>query len=719
MSAPRAFIAVRVRLGRLAARSRLRFDCVKVRIALLAAPLLLLASLGQAYFWIPGYDDPSLATASRLEAFIEGESGDAKILNPVLHADSQSGRIVSLLFDGLLDLDENLNLRGRLATRWTTRERIYFAVDDTARFPDGRPVDAQTLLARLTAALRRPEEETPRVQVLRTRIVEAGEYRVAASADPERPIGLRLPPRVELTLDRVIPNILDQLLPVVGDDYAAGFDPLRYLATPGDLSEQQRSTVQSALPLLEHNPVVEFHLRRNVRFHDGHPFTAEDVKFTYDAIMESKNLSPRTSDFEPIRAIEVVDPHTVRVVYKRLFSPAVNVWTIGILPKHLLDNQALSDEANQRRLSDERRAAFGLRASRFNRAPVGTGPFRFQEWQGDELIHLTRNPDYWEGPPQYKDYYFRVIPDSLTKELEFRAGAIDTYQLQPFQVDRFRRDPRYRSISGLQRSYTYIGYNNRLPLFSDPRVRRALGMAINVEEIIRYVMYGEGEPTTGPYPKQTDWYDPAVQPLPYDPQAASRILADLGWRRNADGWLEKDGKRFEFNLITNHGNLIRNAILSIAQNSWRRIGVKVNTQVFEWAVFLEDFVNPGQFDAVILGWLMGVDPDLYQIWHSSQSGKNQLNFTGYKNPQADEIIERLRREYDHGVQVDLARQLHRLIARDQPYTFLYSPVATRVLDRKIVMLSSGGEIGPPHASQGGDVFFYLNRWRKLEVDPDF
>jgi ABC-type transport system substrate-binding protein len=382
--------------------------------------------------------------------------------------------------------------------------------------------------------------------------------------------------------------------------------------------------------------------------------------------MDPVNLSPRTSDFEPVKSVEVKDDHTVRVTYKRLFSPAVSVWTIGILPKHLLNSEAIAGEARARGLGDDASASFGLRDSSFNRAPVGTGPFRFVEWQGDELIHLVRNAQYWEGPPEYRDYYFRVIPDPLTKELEFRAGAIDSYQLQPFQVNRFRQDPRYRPISGLGRGFTYIGYNNRLPLFADARVRRALGMAINVEEIIRYVMYGEGERVTGPYPRQTDWYDDTVPPLPYDPQGAERMLADLGWARNADGWLEKDGKRFEFNLITNHGNLVRKAILSVVQNAWQRIGVKVNTQVFEWAVFLEDFVNPGRFDAVILGWLMGVDPDLYQIWHSSQSGRNQLNFIGYQDSLADGLIEKIRREYDHTTQVSLARRLHRLIAEDQP-----------------------------------------------------
>ena len=126
----------------------------------------------------------------------------------------------------------------------------------------------------------------------------------------------------------------------------------------------------------------------------------------------------------------------------------------------------------------------------------------------------------------------------------------------------------------------------------------------NVEEFIKYLLYGEGERITGPYPKNTQWNDPSVTPLPYDPEGAKAILLKLGWETNADGLLEKDGKIFEFNLITNNGNPIRKNIMIIAQNAWKKIGVKCNTQVFEWAVFLKDFVNTAQFDAVVLGWGM-------------------------------------------------------------------------------------------------------------------
>ena len=163
--------------------------------------------------------------------------------------------------------------------------------------------------------------------------------------------------------------------------------------------------------------------------------------------------------------------------------------------------------------------------------------------------------------------------------------------------------------------------------------------------------------------------------------------------------------------------------MTIAQNAWKKIGVKCNPAIFEWAVFLKDFVNTAEFDAVVLGWSMGIDPDLYQIWHSSQAGPQQLNFVGYDNPRADDLIIRIRREYNRDRQRDLAHQLHQLIHEDQPYTFLYAPLGTRVLDKKIVLvnrLEDGSEryekIFP---IKSGDISFYFQRWRKLDFTPEF
>ena len=157
--------------------------------------------------------------------------------------------------------------------------------------------------------------------------------------------------------------------------------------------------------------------------------------------------------------------------------------------------------------------------------------------------------------------------------------------------------------------------------------------------------------------------------------------------------------------------------MTIAQNNWKKLGIKCNTQLFEWAVFLKDFVNPGKFDALVLGWQMGVDPDLFQLWHSSQTNPRQLNFVGYKNPEADRLIIRIRREYDKNQQLKLTHALHKIIADDQPYTFLFVGKSTLLLDKKIVIVDrneNGQEAYKKiYPTKDGNVKYYFNRWRKL------
>ena len=707
---------------------------MNVKQALILTPLILIALLLQSYFWVPSYEKQSVGNPARLRTYIEGSIADAKILNPILNADGASSRIADFIFEGLLDMDENLNLRGRLATDWSITEKAYLLARPDVTLPDGTTATGERLVEIISVAQAHGRLPELNGVLLSTQLLSAEEkVETLSLLEPDkqgRPhpieieVTVRVPQRVEFSLNKVDQDLFTRLTPLLGEAYFKNFPYADYMTiTDESLYEKAQSQFPTLLSVAEHNPIILFYLRQDVRFHDGHPFDAGDVQFTYEAIMNPRNISPRTSDYEPIKRIDILDPYTVQVTYKRLYSPAINAWTMGILPEHLLNANALEKEMDDRDLTDAARASFGMRDSQFNRHPIGAGPFHFVEWRGDEFIHLTRNEDYWERVPEYENYYFRVIPESLTQEVEFKSGAIDTYGVQPHQVARYKEEEEYQSFSSSGFGYSYIGYNNRNPLFVDKRVRRALGMAINVDEIITYLLYGEGEQITGPYPRQTEWYNPAINPLPYDPEGAQRLLEDVGWKLNREGWLEKDGQIFEFNLITNNGNLIRSNIMTIAQDAWKKIGVKCNTQVFEWAVFLKDFVNTGSFDAVVLGWSMGIDPDLYQIFHSSQAGPQQLNFVGYNSSEADELITRIRQEYDHDRQRAVAHRLHQVIADDQPYTFLYVGLATRVLDKKIVLVekeNDGNErYEKIYPTKSGSISFYFNKWRKLELTPDF
>ena len=702
------------------------------RRLLIGLPIIVMLFLLQSYFWVPTYEEQTRGNPERLEEYVTASIGDAQLLNPVLSADSASSDINGLVFEGLLDYDENLNFRPRLATSWEIHEEAYLYVNDRAEVPNhGRP-DADGLATLIIQARRRKAEgkdalsqslrNIEAIEVLPARqfLEEVIETLPDGSKTKVR-LQISAPSRIKLRLRRVDQDIFDNMKKLLGVSYFSSFQAERFLRVePAEFESKREEYARILLPPVEHNPVIFFKLRPEVKFHDGHVFDAYDVKFTYDAIMDAANVSPRLPDYEPVKAVEVLDPLTVRIVYKRLYSPALGTWTMGILPEHLLDSKALRNEAKRRGLSQE---TMSIRQSEFNRNPIGCGPFRFREWKSDQYILLNRFDGYWEGPPNYLRYSYRIVPDMLTQEMEFYAGTVDSYGVQPHQVHRLKNDPRYQNFAGLSFGYTYIGYNIRRQPFEDLRVRKALGMAIDVEKIIRYVLYNQGENITGPFPKQTDFYDHEIQPLPYDPEGAIQLLAEAGWKRNQDGWLEKDGKRLQFTLITNQGNDIRKAILSIAQNSWRKIGVDVRTDLLEWAVFIQERVNKLDFDALILGWAMGIEPDLYQIWHSSQTGPYQLNFVGFNNKEADDLIIKIRQEYDRTRQVSYCRQLHEIIAAEQPYTFLFVRKWTALLDKRIVIMerdpTGNVRYEKIRPTKTGNYTFFFNKWIKLPEVPTF
>lgn len=705
-----------------------------IRRILIFVPAIIILFLLQSYFWVPSYEQQTRGNPNRLKEYITASIGDASILNPILSADSASSDIGSLVFEGLIDRDEELRFRGRLATSWDVYEEAFFYVNEKAALPGRLKGDARGVVDLIrkakagelvtTSEVKKTLDNVREISLIPAReFTETRSVKEPNGGDEKREVKIRVraPARVKMVLHKVDQDLFENLTRILGKDYFHSFPGEKYLAVDGGVDQKRkRGFVREILPATEHNPIVVFHLRPNVKFHDGHVFDAEDVKFTYEAIMNPKNLSPRTSDYEPVKGVEVIDPLTVRIVYKRLYSPALGTWSMGILPEHRLNDKALRDEAIRGGKDPEK---FTMRQSAFNRHPIGSGPFVFREWKSDQYITLDRFDGYWEGPPNYKRYVYRIIPDLLTQEMEFYAGTIDNYGVQPHQVKRLKNNPAYQSFSGLSLGYTYIGYNMRRELFKDRRVRMALSMAIDVDKIIEYVLYGQGERTTGPFLKQTDYYNRQIKPPPYDPEGAVKLLGEVGWKRNLKGWLEKDGKRFQFTLITNSGNDLRKAILAIAQDAWKQIGIDVRTDLLEWSVFIQERVDKADFDALILGWVMGIEPDLYQIWHSSQTNPFQLNFVAFKNREADDLIIKIRQEYDHDRLVAYSHGLHEIIAREVPYTFLYVGKWTAILDKRIVLKETGKDgdavYKPVTPTKTGRYDFHFRKWIKLQQPPEF
>ncbi|WP_461834068.1 ABC transporter substrate-binding protein, partial [Desulfothermus sp.] len=286
----------------------------------------------QSYFWVPTYDEQTRGNPERLVEFISASSGDAAILNPILSADSASSEIESKVFEGLIDRDEHLNFRGRIAKSWDINEEAYFYINEE------KNISIKKIIKRISSI-----PEVTKIEIL----PEQNKTVTYTFNDKKLKIQMNLPKKLKVTLSYVEPNFFNQVKGVLGSDYFHHMEPAKFVEIKGkDLSDNEREKIRKKFfTPFEHNPVIVFHLRKKIFFHDGYKLTAEDVKFTYEAIMDPKNLSPRISDFEPIKKVKVIDPYTVKVIYKRLYSPALSAWSIGILPKHLLDNEALKKEA--------------------------------------------------------------------------------------------------------------------------------------------------------------------------------------------------------------------------------------------------------------------------------------------------------------------------------------------------------------------------------------
>jgi peptide/nickel transport system substrate-binding protein len=231
-------------------------------------------------------------------------------------------------------------------------------------------------------------------------------------------------------------------------------------------------------------------------------------------------------------------------------------------------------------------------------------------------------------------------------------------------------------------SYIYLGYNLNDTRFADRRVRQALTLAINKKEIIEGVLMGLGEEAYGPYKPGTWYYNPDVPKFAYDPARAKALLAEAGWRPDADGILTKDGRPFAFTILTNQGNDTRQRTAEIIQSRLRAAGILVKIRQVEWAAFVKEFIQKGRFEAILLGWNTGLDPDQYDIWHSSKTKPGELNVTHYKNPEVDRLLDEGRHTFDREKRRQAYFRFQEIVAEDQPYTFLFVPDALPAISRR-------------------------------------
>lgn len=412
---------------------------------------------------------------------------------------------------------------------------------------------------------------------------------------------------------------------------------------------------------------IVFHLRKGVKWHDGKEFTSADVLFTYQTVTDPKVPTPYGANYGPVDKVEAVDPYTIRVTYKEPYAPALESWSMGIMPMHILEGKDISLEEP-------------------NRKPLGLGPYKLKEWVTGQKIVLEANPDYFEGKPTIDTYVSRVIPDDATMFLELKQGGVDYMNLTPVQfkmqtdTEDFKRY--FQKFQYPAFVYTYMGYNHLDLRFADKRVRRALTHAINKQDIIEGVLMGYGTACTGPFPPESWAYNPNAKDPEYSPEKAKALLKEAGWTPGPDGIMTKDGKPFAFTVITNQGNDVRMKAAQIIKEHLKAVGVRMDIKVLEWQAMLHDFVDKKQFEAVLMGWSLSRDPDAYDIWHSSKTKETEFNFISYKNEELDKLLIEGRRTFDMEKRRQIYHRIHEIMADEQPYTFLFVPDSLPILHKR-------------------------------------
>jgi peptide/nickel transport system substrate-binding protein len=392
---------------------------------------------------------------------------------------------------------------------------------------------------------------------------------------------------------------------------------------------------------------VTWKLRPGVTWHDGHPHTSADVKFTADAINKGDWKPESTDGFDRIASIDTPDPLTAIVHYKEVYAPYQMQFFRGTLPKHLLSGRDIDKAAD------------------YNRNPLGTGPYRVAEWKTGEYILLERVPHYWRGPqyPRINRILFRFVSNTTTRINELRAGELHVVALVPWDKVRELKDVHsIRLNKVLGDGYEHVTLNEkRFPPFADLRVRQALSYAVDRQEIIRTVLDSEVSVVNGPVQPLSWAYEPNVRTYAFDTAKAARLLDDDGWKRGPDGVRAKDGQRLSFTLITQAGYAIRENVAQAIQKQLKDVGVDARIRLIDGTAISAVWFS-GQFDAMLHWWQMGADPEITLMFASDRTPPAGRNINYVRDAMLTRLLYASDRTVDQSQRRDLMRAAQRRIA---------------------------------------------------------
>lgn len=403
---------------------------------------------------------------------------------------------------------------------------------------------------------------------------------------------------------------------------------------------------------------LRYHLRTDVTWSDGEPITAHDAVWTIETQGDPRTASPRQDYNRQIDRVLAENDSTLVVHFHRRYPEMLFHSAGSVAPRHVYVD---TEPGQLRSHSAVLNPAENL---------VVSGPYRISDWRRGERVVLEPNPAFTPAP-NLERIVFRVIPEQTTRMIELRTGNVDMVQVPFDMIQEIDQQPDIRLETRRMRFYDYISYNPEAYSFlADAEIRRALGLAIDHEELIRSLQMDDyAIPAGGPYPPIfQDLYDPeAHAPLSYEPEQAREILAGKGWVPGDEGILEKDGEPFRFTLSTNAGNQRRADVAEIVQEQWSEIGVDANIRIVESNTFFEQLTRR-DFEASIAGWGVGLSPDLQSVWGDPEL---PFNYVGYDNPEVRRLMEEALSQPTAEIAAPYWREAVAQIIEDQPYTWLY------------------------------------------------
>ena len=455
--------------------------------------------------------------------------------------------------------------------------------------------------------------------------------------------------------------------------------------------------------------VFTIKLRRGVKYgdvtdpvtgkvHKDVEVTSHDFKFMVDVIKdENVNCSHLKSYYQDLEKVEIINDYEFKVYWRKPFYGAV-ACTLGLepLPRHFFapDGKFDGNAFN----SDHLR----------NKMVVGAGAYQLEKWEKAKRIVFKRNKNYFGAQygiaPPLDELHFEVISHPGTCFQALMSGKIDRLSLTPEQWIKRTGEKRFKEANlrkerYLVPQYTYIGYNQKNPLFQDRRVRNALTHLVDRKRICRDIYHQLAEVAVTPFFPESRFHNPKLKALEFSPQKAKKLLAEAGWRdSDGDGILDKDGRKFSFTMLQVASSTIQQKLMPLLKEEFAAAGIDMSIQVVEWSNYLQR-LDKRSYDACCLGWSSNFDPDMYQVWHSSQTVPGGSNHISYCSKELDKLIEDMRMEFDSAKRIELAHKIGEIIHRDQPYTFLvwpYSLVAVSGKFNNLKVYPAGMEITPAY-----------------------